>query len=88
VMRALLPRVRDIRRAGAAALDLAWLAAGRVDAFYERGLMAWDRSAGELLVREAGGAVAGLGADPPTTLAAATPRLLEELAGVLGFDVS
>ncbi len=50
----LLPRVRDIRRLGAAALDLAWVAAGRMDAFYERGLKAWDRAAGELLCTRAG----------------------------------
>jgi myo-inositol-1(or 4)-monophosphatase len=51
---ALLPRVRDVRRLGAAALDLAWVAAGRMDAFYERGLKAWDRAAGELLCMRAG----------------------------------
>ena len=43
---ALLPRIRDLRRAGAAALDLAYVAAGRVDAFYERGLKRWDEAAG------------------------------------------
>ena len=53
-----LPRVRDIRRGGAAALDLAWLAAGRLDGYYERGLNPWDWAAGKLLVTEAGGAVA------------------------------
>jgi myo-inositol-1(or 4)-monophosphatase len=84
VIRRLLPRARDIRRAGAAALDLAWLAAGRVDAFYERGLHAWDRAAGDLLVREAGGAVAELDGDPPGVMAASTPELLAELAAVVG----
>ena len=49
--------MRDIRRAGAAALDLAWLAAGRVDAYFERGLSHWDWAAGRLLVEEAGGSV-------------------------------
>ena len=52
-----LPRARDIRRAGSAALDLAWVAAGRLDAFYEHGLAEWDHAAGDLLVREAGGVV-------------------------------
>ena len=52
-----LPRARDIRRAGSAALDLAWVAAGRLDAFYEHGLAEWDLAAGDLLVREAGGVV-------------------------------
>jgi myo-inositol-1(or 4)-monophosphatase len=56
----LLAQVRDIRRAGSAALDLAWVAAGRLDGFYEHGLNPWDRAAGELLVREAGGRVADL----------------------------
>jgi myo-inositol-1(or 4)-monophosphatase len=53
----LIPQVRDIRRGGSAALDLAWVAAGRLDGFYEHGLNPWDRAAGELLVREAGGRV-------------------------------
>jgi myo-inositol-1(or 4)-monophosphatase len=84
VLRAMLPRVRDIRRAGAAALDLAWLAAGRVDAYFERGLQPWDRAAGELLVREAGGAIAELDGDSRCVVAAATPQLLAELAGLVG----
>ena len=50
----LLPAVRDIRRLGSAALDLAWTAAGRYDAYYERGLNHWDQAAGELLCRRAG----------------------------------
>jgi myo-inositol-1(or 4)-monophosphatase len=59
-----LPAVRDIRRAGSAALDLAWLAAGRLDVYYERGLNAWDWAAGSLLVREAGGTVEELSGEP------------------------
>lgn len=73
-----LPRVRDIRRGGAAALDLAWLAAGRLDGYYERGLNPWDWAAGRLLVTEAGGAVADLEGEP-FGLVAASPGLLEEL---------
>jgi len=49
--------VRDIRRAGSAALDLAWVAAGRLDAYFEVSRSAWDTAAGALLVREAGGEV-------------------------------
>jgi myo-inositol-1(or 4)-monophosphatase len=49
-----LPRARDIRRAGSAALDLAWCAAGRVDAYYERGVNPWDVAAGELICARAG----------------------------------
>jgi myo-inositol-1(or 4)-monophosphatase len=48
---------QGIRRPGAAALDLAWVAAGRVDGFWEMGLSPWDMAAGALLVREAGGLV-------------------------------
>ena len=76
----LLPRIRDLRRAGAAALDLAYVAAGRVDAYYERGLKRWDEAAGLLLVEEAGGVLGELGGEPHGVMAAATPELFEELA--------
>jgi myo-inositol-1(or 4)-monophosphatase len=79
VIRGLLPRARDIRRAGAAALDLAWLAAGRVDAFFERGLQPWDWAAGRLLVEEAGGAVEWLDDDWPGMVAASSAELLARL---------
>jgi myo-inositol-1(or 4)-monophosphatase len=75
----LLPRIRDLRRAGAAALDLAYVAAGRVDAFYERGLKRWDEAAGRLLVHEAGGVTAGLEGEPYGVVAAATQELLDDL---------
>lgn len=55
-----LPRVRDIRRAGSAALDLSWVACGRLDGFFEAPMKIWDRSAGEILVAEAGGVVTPL----------------------------
>ncbi len=83
VMRALLPRARDIRRAGAAAIDLAWLAAGRVDAFFERGLQHWDWAAGRLLVEEAGGSVLWLDDDWPCMIAASSDALLAELRGIV-----
>ena len=51
----LLPRCRDVRRMGAAALDLAWVACGRIDGFWEWGLKPWDVAAGRLIVRQAGG---------------------------------
>ena len=54
VLRRVLPRVRDIRRAGAAALDLVWCACGRYDAFYERGIKRWDYAAGGLIAARAG----------------------------------
>ena len=62
----LLPRVRDIRRAGTAALDLSAAACGRVNAFYERTLNPWDLAAGALIAEEAGAVVKGLGVDRPS----------------------
>ena len=55
-----LRNTSGIRRPGAAALDLAYVAAGRLDAFWETGLKPWDLSAGTLLIREAGGIISGL----------------------------
>lgn len=80
-----LPLARDVRRAGSAALDLAWVAAGRLDAFYEHGLADWDHAAGDMLVREAGGVVLPLpaaGGLRPGVLAAAA-ALAAELAPLL-----
>ena len=65
LMSALIPEVRDIRRAGAASLDFAFVAAGRLDIFFERTLSPWDHAAGELIVTEAGGAIAGISHAPP-----------------------
>jgi myo-inositol-1(or 4)-monophosphatase len=65
-----LPFARDLRRFGAASLDLASVAAGRVDAYSERDLKAWDHAAGALLVTEAGGEVSFLDAD------SARPRIV------------
>jgi myo-inositol-1(or 4)-monophosphatase len=55
--RALMDQVSGLRRTGSAAIDLAWVAAGRFDGYIEHGLQAWDIAAGMLLVREAGGFV-------------------------------
>jgi len=84
VVARLLPQARDIRRAGAAALDLAWTAAGRLDAFYEAGLNPWDWAAGHLLVEEAGGVTGWIEGEPPVLLAAATQGLLDELRPLAG----
>jgi myo-inositol-1(or 4)-monophosphatase len=65
VVARLLPRVRDIRRCGSAAVDLCSVAAGRVDAYYERGLNPWDHAAGALVAAEAGAVVSGLPGTPP-----------------------
>ena len=70
----LLPRVRDIRRGGSAALDLCFVAAGRLDAYYECGTHVWDRAAAELIVAEAGGVLRGAdGGAPGERLAVAGP---------------
>ncbi len=59
-----LRRAQGLRRFGSAALDLAWVAAGRYDGFFERGLKPWDMAAGALLVEEAGGRVSALDGGP------------------------
>jgi len=73
--------VRDIRRIGSAALDLCNVAAGRIDAYYERGLNPWDLGAGALIAEEAGATVAGFdGARYGRDLTiAAAPELFVEL---------
>jgi myo-inositol-1(or 4)-monophosphatase len=81
LMARLIPEARDIRRAGAAALDLAWLAAGRVDGVLEHALMKWDWAAGRLLVEEAGGVARAVPGNPPGLAAAGTPELLKALMG-------
>jgi myo-inositol-1(or 4)-monophosphatase len=85
VVAALLPRVRDIRRAGSASVDLCSVAAGRVDAYYERGLNYWDYAAGALIATEAGAIVGGLYGTPPGTsmTVAAGPSLFGPLADAL-----
>ncbi len=60
MMRDIMHRTAGIRRPGAAALDLAWMAAGRTDGFWELGLAPWDMAAGALIVQEAGGLVGDL----------------------------
>lgn len=85
VVRQVLPQVRDIRRAGSAAVDLCSVAAGRVDAFFEAGMHPWDWAAGTVIAREAGARVDGLLGRPPgshVTLAA-NPRLWDALHDVL-----
>jgi myo-inositol-1(or 4)-monophosphatase len=79
-----LPAVRDVRRFGSAAIDMAWVAAGRLDAYFETGLSPWDWAAGRLLVTEAGGVVRELPADGgPAGVAAAGPGLIGPLTGLL-----
>jgi myo-inositol-1(or 4)-monophosphatase len=80
VVAAVLPRVRDIRRFGSAALDLCWVAGGRLDAYYEWGLNPWDLRAGQLICTEAGGRVEMLG---DRTVVASVPELHDPLVALL-----
>jgi myo-inositol-1(or 4)-monophosphatase len=85
VVGAVLPRVRDIRRGGSCAVDLCSLAAGRVDAYYERGVNYWDWAAGGLVATEAGARLGGLArpeASPSMTIAA-EPVLFGQLRDLL-----
>lgn len=87
-MRALLPRCHGIRRAGAAAMDLAYVACGRHDGFYHNDLSPWDTAAGMLLVQEAGGCVTEYNGTTPYALnspeiLATNCRIHQELAGLL-----
>ena len=86
VIAALLPCVRDIRRGGSAAVDLCSVAAGRMDAFFERGLNYWDYAAGGLIAREAGAVVGGLSGQAESTsmTVAASPDLYRQLETFLG----
>ncbi|MGW5560998.1 inositol monophosphatase family protein [Micromonospora sp. NPDC003944] len=81
VVAGLIAHVRDIRRLGAAALDLCLVAEGRLDAYFEKGLAAWDLAAGGLVAAEAGVLVAGLAGRPPgpDLVVAAPPALFVPL---------
>jgi myo-inositol-1(or 4)-monophosphatase len=85
VVARLLPRVRDVRRLGAAALDLAWAAGGRFDAYYERGVKHWDVAAGALICARAGLAVRELAPAPPADsgLLVAPPAIVDELLALV-----
>ncbi len=76
-----------VRRNGAAALDLAWIAAGRIDGFWEKGLSLWDIAAGLLLVREAGGFVSDFASRDKALesgeIVAANPAIHGELIKIL-----
>lgn len=80
VLGRVLPRVRDIRRAGSCALDLAWVAAGRFDGFYEEDTHHWDISAGIALIESAGGEVRTYG---DLTIAAGNKTLLAQLESLV-----
>jgi myo-inositol-1(or 4)-monophosphatase len=76
----IIPAVRDLRRFGSAALDLCWVAGGRVDGYYEWGLNPWDLSAGRVICTEAGGYVEILDGH---TIVATTPELAKDFVELL-----
>lgn len=86
-MARLMPLCAGVRRFGAAALDLAYVAAGRYEGYWERGLMPWDMAAGLVIVTEAGGFVGAIGAqDRPLVsgdVIAANPGIFEPFAAVI-----
>ncbi|HEV7887770.1 MAG TPA: inositol monophosphatase family protein [Acidimicrobiales bacterium] len=75
-----LPAVRDVRRAGSAASDMCWVAAGRLDAYYERGTQPWDTAAGTVVCTEAGALVDRL---DDGTIVVAPPQLFDGLCALL-----
>jgi len=83
----LFPYCSDMRRAGSAALDLAYVAAGRFDGFWEFGLSPWDTAAGVLLVEESGGLVADMQGDPnyetKGSIVAANPKAFKEMLRII-----
>ena len=85
VVARLLPHVRDLRRLGAAALDLAWTAGGRLDAYYERGVKHWDSAAGALICARAGLVLRELPPAPPAEggLLVAAPGIADELLALV-----
>ncbi|QNP65722.1 inositol monophosphatase family protein [Streptomyces genisteinicus] len=85
VAQRLIPRLRDIRRGGSAALDLSDVAAGRLDGYYERGLSPWDLAAGDLIAREAGALTGGRPGHAPSgeLTIAAPPGVFEPLQDLL-----
>ncbi|HEX4025252.1 MAG TPA: inositol monophosphatase family protein [Steroidobacteraceae bacterium] len=90
MFRTLTALTAGIRRPGAAALDLAYVAAGRVDGFWELGLKPWDTAAGTLMIQEAGGRVGTLGGSPyqlGANIVAGAPKVYEALIATLAPHV-
>lgn len=85
VVAELIGRIRDIRRMGAAALDMCSVAAGRVDAYYEAGLSIWDLAAGQLVASQAGAAVEAIEGGParPGSILVCHPARIDELRELL-----
>lgn len=92
ILASVIGHVRDVRRSGCAVVDFCWLADGRIDAFYEYGLNAWDHAAGALIARESGAVITPLGPDGAIGpfFVAAAPGIAAGLSDLLlaaGADV-
>ena len=91
MFRDMIPKTSGIRRAGAAALDLAWVAAGRLDGFWEIGLAPWDMAAGALMIQEAGGLVGDLSGNAgfieSGRIAAGNPKVFAQMLQVIAPHV-
>ncbi len=90
-MKQLMQKTAGLRRPGSAALDLAWLAAGRIDGFWEFNLKAWDIAAGALIIREAGGIVSDFenrdGYLESGDIIAAAPKVFPEMIRIIQAEV-
>lgn len=85
ILQSVLPKVRDLRRTGSAVVDFCWLARGRLDAYYEAGLNAWDMAAGALIAHEAGAVVRGLTSEDYSSgvMVASRPGIADGLRSLL-----
>jgi len=81
----MIDRIRDVRRFGAASIDLCWVACGRLDAYFEENLHPWDVAAADLIVREAGGRTGDFAGGPlrPVQVLAAPPAIFDGLAALI-----
>ena len=91
MLETVLTHTSGVRRAGAAALDLCYVAAGRLDAFWETGLKKWDLAAGTLIIREAGGIISGMDGSEDFLdtghVLTGTPKIYSALAKLLAADI-
>ena len=91
MLQTVLTNTSGVRRAGAAALDLCYVAAGRLDAFWETGLSKWDMAAGALIIREAGGIISGMDGSEDFLdtghVLTGSPRIYRDLAKLMAPDI-
>ena len=87
ILRKVMGQTAGVRRAGSAALDLAYVAAGRLDGFWEKGLAPWDMAAGSLMIQEAGGLVSDFDGDgnylDSGDIVAGTPKVFAPLLQIV-----